>query len=273
MKALILYVALAVLTLAVFAIWPGVDLAVSHRFYDGGGFIGHDALARLGRDFFRVTPFVVLALYAALWLAKRKGARLGWAPSGKAVVFLIATMAIGPGLIVNLGLKDHWHRPRPYQTQEFGGPDPFRSWYEEDGLCKKNCSFVSGEASTGFWMVAPASVLPPPWRAPAMAAAFAFAIGASLLRIAFGGHYLSDVLLGGLVTLIVIELARKVIWPPGPEVRAQDRALGAAWDSNAPETFPVAPSGKLAGSSADSSRFGEKSRERRSERCPGKFPT
>ncbi len=139
--------------------------------------------------------------------------RLRWAPSGRAVVFLVATMAIGPGLIVNLGLKDHWHRPRPIQTQEFNGPDPFRPWYEDDGACKTNCSFVSGEAATGFWMVAPASLLPPPWRGPAIVAAFLFGIGASLLRMAFGGHYLSDVLLGGLVTLIVIEIARKIIWP------------------------------------------------------------
>ena len=131
------------------------------------------------------------------------------------MIFLIATMAIGPGLIVNLGLKDHWHRPRPIQTQEFNGPSPFMPWYEDDGACRKNCSFVSGEAATGFWMVAPASVLPAPWRGPAIVAAFAFGVGASLLRLAFGGHYLSDVLLGGLVTLIVIEVVRRVVWPTG----------------------------------------------------------
>ena len=129
------------------------------------------------------------------------------------MIFLIATIAIGPGLIVNLGLKDHWHRPRPIQTQEFNGPSPFMPWYDDDGACRKNCSFVSGEAATGFWMVAPASVLPPPWHGPAVVAAFAFGIGASLLRMAFGGHYLSDVLLGGLVTLIVIEIARRLLWP------------------------------------------------------------
>jgi len=213
MKALSLYVALTALTLIVFTVWPGLDPAVSHLFYDGGGFIGRGAPERFGRDFFRVTPFVVLTLYAALWLAKRYGARLRWAPSGRAVIFLIATIAIGPGLVVNLGLKDHWHRPRPINTQEFEGPNSFKPWYEGDGACKKNCSFVSGEAATGFWMVAPASVLPPPWRAPAIAFAFAFGVGASLLRMAFGGHYLSDVLLGGLVALIVIEITRKIIWP------------------------------------------------------------
>jgi membrane-associated phospholipid phosphatase len=131
------------------------------------------------------------------------------------MIFLIATMIIGPGLIVNLGFKDHWHRPRPVQTQEFNGPSPFTPWYDDNGGCKKNCSFVSGEAATGFWMVAPASVLPPPWRGPGMVAAFAFGFGASLLRLAFGGHYLSDVLLGGLIALIVIEIVRRVIWPRG----------------------------------------------------------
>ena len=162
-----------------------------------------------------MTPFVVLAAYAALWLAKRLGTKLRWAPSGRAVIFLIATIAIGPGLIVNLGLKDHWGRPRPYQTQDFSGQSPFRPWYETDGACKRNCSFVSGEAATGFWIVAPASVLPPPWRGPAIVAAFAFGAGASLLRLAFGGHYLSDVMLGGLITLIVIEITRRIIWPRG----------------------------------------------------------
>jgi lipid A 4'-phosphatase len=214
-RALIVYVALTALTLGIFAIWPDLDLAVSHYFYDGGGFAGRDSLGRFGRDFFRVTPFVVLAAFAALWLAKRRGAALHWAPNGRAVIFLIATIAIGPGLIVNLGLKDHWRRPRPVQTQDFNGPSPFRPWYDTNGACQKNCSFVSGEAATGFWMVAPASVLPPPWRAPATVAAFAFGIGASLLRMAFGGHYLSDVLLGGLITLGVIEIVRRLLWPRG----------------------------------------------------------
>jgi lipid A 4'-phosphatase len=214
-RALVAYVALAALTLGVFAIWPNLDLIVAHYFYDRGGFIGHDALDRFGRDFFRVTPFVVLAAYAALWFAKRRGVGLRWAPSGRAVIFLIVTIAIGPGLIINLGLKDHWRRPRPVQTQEFGGTSQFKPWYDESGACQKNCSFVSGEAATGFWMVAPASVLPPPSRAPAILVAFAFGVGASLLRLAFGGHYLSDVLLGGLITLIVIEISRRLLWPRG----------------------------------------------------------
>ena len=222
-KALLVYLALTALTLAVFALFPGLDLAVARLFFRDGGFVGNGPLAKAGRDVFRVTPFVALALCATLWLAKRLGARLPWAPSGRAVIFLIATLAMGPGLIVNLGLKDHWHRPRPTHVQEFHGTDTFRPWWDDSGACKKNCSFVSGEAATGFWMVAPASLLPLPWRGPALLAAFAFGVGASLLRMAAGGHYLSDVMLGGLVTLIVIEIARKLFWrsdkPRGSRLR------------------------------------------------------
>jgi membrane-associated phospholipid phosphatase len=215
MRWILVVTALIALTLAVFALWPGLDLSVAHVFYDRGGFIGHDRLERFGRDVFRVAPFVVLAAYIALYALRRAGVALFWAPSGLGVIFVIATLTVGPGLIVNLGLKDHAHRPRPVHVVEFGGPDEFRPWYRFDGACKANCSFVSGEAASGFWMVAPALVAPPPWRAPAVAGALAFGAAASVLRLAFGGHFLSDVLLGGLIALLVVFVARRLLWPRG----------------------------------------------------------
>ena len=215
MRWILIVTALIALTLVVFALWPGLDLAVAHVFYDRGGFIGHDRLEQFGRDFFRVTPFVVLAAYIALYALRRAGVAVVWAPSGLGVIFLIATLAIGPGLVVNLGMKDHLHRPRPAQTQDFGGADAFRPWYRFDGACLKNCGLPSGEAASGFWMVAPALVAPPQWRAPAVAAALIFGAAASVLRMAFGGHFLSDVLLGGLIALWIVLVARRLLWPKG----------------------------------------------------------
>ena len=126
-KAFYVYVSLAALALAVFAIWPQLDLAGARYFYHSGGFFGRNSFERFGRDFFRVTPFVVLVAYAALWLAKQLGASLRWAPSSRAMIFLIATMVIGPGLIVNLGLKDHWHRPRPDPDPGLQRAEPFHA--------------------------------------------------------------------------------------------------------------------------------------------------
>jgi len=117
---------------------------------------------------------------------------------------MVLSLALGPGLLVNVGLKDHWHRPRPVQVTAFGGPDAFRPFDTRDGQCRRNCSFVSGEGSSSFWTVAPALLAPPPWRTLALGAALLFAAATGLLRMAFGGHFLSDTLFAALLTWFVI---------------------------------------------------------------------
>ncbi len=214
-RTLVGLVAAIAATLVVFAIWPKIDLAVSGFFYGPEGFLDHNPIARFGRDFFRVTPYLLLIILTLAYVLRRLGAPLPYAPSGRATIFLLATMAIGPGLIVNLILKDHAHRPRPVHVVDFGGQDEFKPWYRFDGACQKNCSFVSGESAQGFWMVAPAMLVPPPYRPIAIAAALAFGAGAGALRLAFGGHFLSDALLGGLIALLVVVLLRRAIWPTG----------------------------------------------------------
>jgi len=198
----------------VFAAWPDLDLAVTSLFYHQI-FFGGSSIGRLVRNFFRVTPLLVLIAFAALYFARLFGFAVRWAPDGRSVFFLAASIAIGTGLIVNLGMKDHLHRPRPSHVREFGGTDEFKPWYRFDGACRKNCGFPSGEAASGFWMVAPALVAPPPFRAPAVVGALAFGAVASTLRIAYGHHFLSDVLFGALISLIVVFALRRALWPRG----------------------------------------------------------
>jgi lipid A 4'-phosphatase len=213
-RILLALVAGLVVVGVVFAAWPDLDLAVTSLFYHQI-FFGGSSFGRLVRDFFRVTPLLVLAAFAALYFARRFGFVVRWAPDGRSVFFLVASIAIGSGLIVNLGMKDHLHRPRPNHVREFGGTDAFKPWYRFDGACRQNCGFPSGEAASGFWMVAPALVAPPPFRAPAVAGALAFGTVASVLRIAYGHHFLSDVLFGALISLIVVFALRRVLWPRG----------------------------------------------------------
>jgi membrane-associated phospholipid phosphatase len=202
-------------TLAIFALWPDIDLYVASLFYGGSNFIGRDPFERAIRAFFNITPFVTLSAFVIAYAMRFAGVAVSYAPTGRQLAFLVATMAIGPGLVVNLGLKDHTHRPRPIQTEEFGGKFAFRPWYRLDGECRKNCSFVSGEGSEAFWMVAPASLAPPPARAAVVAGALLFGVLTSLLRMAFGGHYLSDVILAALVMLIIIQSARMLLFSQG----------------------------------------------------------
>ncbi len=213
-RILLALVAGLVVVGVVFAVWPDLDLAVTGLFYHQV-FIGDSPIERLVRDFFRVTPFLVLIAFPALYLARRFGFAVRWAPDGRSAFFLAATFTIGTALIVNLGMKDHLHRPRPNHVREFGGTDEFKPWYRFDGACPENCGFPSGEAASAFWMVAPALVAPPPFRAQAVAGALAFGAVASALRVAYGRHFLSDVLFGALISLIVVFALRRVLWPRG----------------------------------------------------------
>ena len=202
--AFLLACILSITLLAWLAADPSIDLAVSAWFHGEAGFIGEGSGARFARSFLNVTPFVVAAAYIALYAAKRRNLWSGWAPTGAGLLFVLLTFAIGPGLIVNLSLKDHAGRPRPVHVTEFGGPDQFRPWNRFDGVCPKNCSFPSGEGSEGFWMIAPALEAPGPLRASLVAGAALYGVVTSVLRMAFGGHFLSDVVAACLIVLLVI---------------------------------------------------------------------
>jgi lipid A 4'-phosphatase len=188
---------------ALFALWPQLDLDVAALFYRSGHFVGRTPAGVDFRRFFYDAPFALLAALLAAALAKWRG-WIARGPSGRAVVFLVATLALGPGLLVNGVLKEISHRPRPEQTLAFGGPWAFQPYDSFRGQCRNNCSFVSGEAATAAWTLAPALLAPPPARAAAVAAAVLFTVGTALLRMAFGGHYLSDVLFGALFTFVIV---------------------------------------------------------------------
>lgn len=192
-----------ILSLALFALWPQLDLDAAAFFYRSGQFIGGTPTGDGFRRLFYDAPYVLLAALLIAALARK----MGWiarGPNGRAVVFLLATLALGPGLLVNGVLKEISHRPRPEQTKDFGGPWVFQPYDSFAGQCRKNCSFVSGEAATAAWTLAPALLAPPPARVAAVAAAVLFTLATGLLRMAFGGHYLSDVLFGALFSFVIV---------------------------------------------------------------------
>ena len=202
---ILLALALALVAVGLaFAVKPQLDLDATRFVFERFGFFGQSEGARQARDMLRLGPFWLLAGLAGLWLARRIGWTTWPAPSFRALLFLGASLTIGSGLIVNLGLKNHSHRPRPVHVREFGGDEDFRPWYRFDGACRRNCAFASGEAASGVWMIAPALLTPPPFRVAAIAAAVLYGVATSALRVAFGGHFLSDVVMGGLISAIVV---------------------------------------------------------------------
>jgi lipid A 4'-phosphatase len=201
-KAALLYAGLCAAIVALFLWAPGIDIAVSRLFYDSsqGFFLASSLPLRVveaGIPWI-VRAMIVLAVVAALWLAaaRRPLWRLDW----KALVFLVAATVLGPGLIANTVLKDHWGRARPYQTTDFGGMRQFTPAPLPAEQCERNCAFVSGHAALGFSLVSFALLLPFGWRrGAAIAGVLAFGTLVGLGRIAAGRHFLSDVVFAGLI--------------------------------------------------------------------------
>ena len=117
---------------------------------------------------------------------------------------MLSTLALGPGLVTNVTLKDNWARPRPIDVAEFKGDEHFRAWWDPRGDCPKNCSFVAGEPSGAIWLTSGAAVLPPHWRPAAYGLTLAFATVVGAARLAAGGHFMSDILFAGVFTFLIV---------------------------------------------------------------------
>ena len=117
--------------------------------------------------------------------------------------------------------------------------------------CGRNCSFFSGEGATAFWTYAPAALTPPAWRPLAYVAATVFGVVTSVLRMAFGGHFFTDVAAAGLVSFFVIWLAYAWIyrWPSTRLTGCAGR--GRRWRAGLARIPPVAALARARGGLAD----------------------
>lgn len=186
---------------------PGLDTATSSLFFrPGSGFIGATAAVEWVRNIFKLLYIsaCVTACLGVLVARVRGGRLLGM--TGLQHLFLILCLSMGPGLVTNVAFKDHWGRARPREVTEFGGDKVFTSALMPAQQCKKNCSFVSGEASSIFMIFFAAALVVPRWCSALTALGIAGGLAAGAIRIAQGGHFLSDVIFAGIMMAITATL-------------------------------------------------------------------
>ncbi len=213
-----------------FGVYPQLDIAVSRLFFNESYRvfpIQYSLVARHLRDGF---TYVIALLAAPAFIAlalKLVLPRRRMLIAARAAIFLIATLALAPGLMANVILKDNWSRPRPPTVTEFYGPEKFVPWWDPRGSCEKNCSFVAGEGAGGFWTLAPAALSPPAWRPFAYGAALLFGSAAGLLRLFGGAHFFSDVVFSGVFTFLIIWIVHGLIyrWPTRLTDQQVERAI------------------------------------------------
>ncbi len=203
-----------VATIVFFAL-PEIDLRTSALFYKGHGvFSGKGGGIFAGgppstlSDFIRLgfyASFVIVCILTVFGLAAsliRKSPVFGlttlkW-------LFLGTCLAVGPGIVGNVVLKDHWGRARPVHLTEFGGSKSYSPPLKPSDQCDRNCSFVAGEASMMYAMFFAAAFLFPAI-GPRLIEAGVFAgLLSGAVRISQGAHFLSDVIFAGVAMALTV---------------------------------------------------------------------
>jgi lipid A 4'-phosphatase len=198
---------------AIFLARPEIDLAAARLFYaPDTGFVGQrrawvGALRGAFIALYYGTLGLCLVGLALIWRGRPQWLSLGrthW-------LFLAACLAAGPGLVANLVLKDQWGRARPRHVVELGGTKLFTPPLLISKQCPRNCSFVSGEASSTDVTFYAAAALFPQWSVALVVAGTVGGLATGLIRMSQGGHFLSDVVFAGVFMALTVLVLRALM--------------------------------------------------------------
>jgi len=192
------------LALILYTPWSSqIDLSLSHQFYQNGQFQSQPYLHWIYHE--GIIPGWILTGSAALGLILSYVYHRRFKQWRKSCILIVLTLMIGSGLMVHLVFKDHWGRPRPRQTIEFGGTQTFRAFYEPNIFHQPepSKSFTCGHCTMGFVFFS-LMLIGMHYRKKSLTV---LGLGLALLlggllgyaRLAQGGHFFSDVVISALI--------------------------------------------------------------------------
>lgn len=204
----IMLIAATMFLAALFLLFPQIDTAFSNLFFAPNQAFIHSPMTSTLRDIFR-TLFAIGFVFSLLMLflsflpgTPPKIARSVW-------LFAASACIVGPGIVVNLILKNNWGRARPAYIEAFGGEKTFSPPFIISDQCAHNCSFVSGETSSIVTLSLLFCILlwtstTRKFRRGLIGLSLCLTLLASTLRIAMGRHFLSDTLFSALFSAMIV---------------------------------------------------------------------
>ena len=197
-----------VLALAIFFIFPGIDIAFSKLFYvDGVGFPYRNHIVSI--IVYKSVRFLTISLAVICLLSLFSNKMAGLLKfSRKQAGFILIIALLTPGILVHWVMKPVWERARPVNITEFGGEYDYTSFYQI-GVGQDGKSFPSGHASMATSLIALGYVVAQNRRRKVFIATSIYAFIASMCRVWQGGHYISDITFSALLTLWTILLVKK----------------------------------------------------------------
>ena len=196
----LLLLALAVVITVLFAFSP-LDIDAARVFYRSNA-VDHWPLARRmpWSLLYGAAPWITASLVLIGLVALAAGILRDRRTWRLHAVFLLLSVVVGPGLLINTVFKDHWSRPRPREIVAFGGPlqyVPAPLPGREAGA-----SFPCGHCSVGFlygagWWIWKRRR--PAWARTSLAIGILAGVALGAGRMAAGGHFASDVVWSALL--------------------------------------------------------------------------
>ena len=206
---------ISIILAIIFRCFPIIDLYVSSLFYNTeSGFAYKDLL--ISDIFYRgviylaniiIISSLTLLVVKLILRDKLKFVKL------RSILFIVITLALGPGLLVNAILKENVGRARPHYVTEFGSAQEFTPAFVIANECETNCSFVSGHASFGFFLMSFAFLITNKRkRFVAWLLLLILASYTAFSRVMDGAHFLSDIVFAGIFTYLTIKLVYEFLY-------------------------------------------------------------
>ena len=209
-----LFYLLFILLSFVLAIYPSADIGFSSIFYKGNNqfFVQHYLVSSVYFYEFLVRNvmmplIIVFLLFFPILIKLSKYLKNKFHIYNFKIrdILFVWISALLIAVLINFVLKNLWGRARPVDTIIFDGEKIFTPWTFYSTQCLDNCSFVSGDASVGFFIACLYYVTN-----NNKFLYFSIIVGLiiGVVRIGAGAHFLSDILMSFVVVNIVLQFTR-----------------------------------------------------------------
>jgi len=194
-------------------IGPSFDLFFSSLFYKGNNQFFLQSISPITIFIRDILLPIILIYILILPIVSRfipiKKLFFGYNFTLKDIIFIWLVLFINLVIVVNLILKIFWGRARPGDVVQLGGNDNFSAWYQISDACTFNCSFVSGDAAVGFSLII-LYFITNNLKYTYLSIFFGSILG--FVRIAEGGHFLSDVIFSAIIIFLISFLINKIFF-------------------------------------------------------------
>lgn len=195
-----------------FYFFPQVDIAVSEPYALGDGQFAM-AKSPVGLLFHKILingMAIFLVVASLIYFIGEFLRKPLFSLTRRRVLVVVLSISISAGFLTNFVFKNHWGRARPRDVIEFGGDKQFTPACVMTNQCVKNCSFTSGEASFAFSFLCFA-LLARRHRRQWMGGIMLLGTSVGFIRIISGAHFLSDVVLGGIYTILIVFIVERLL--------------------------------------------------------------